>query len=263
MGIRPGAVYGLLRELRIAAGEEGPLVVDGPAALAEALRRELSRGAVPGAVRGGSPEGADAFVCVLAGPVTGEDEERLKLARRKGVPTVAVLAGSGLEPRVPHVLASAVVRIPAGSGFPVDEIARVVANRLGERGTSLAARVPVLRHAVCEELIETFSRRSGLIGAAVFIQGADFPVITLAQMRMVLRIAAAHGVEVNQQRLPEILAVLGSGYALRGLARRLLGTVPVAGFAVRATVAYGGTRALGQAAVRYFAPAAERSATAF
>jgi uncharacterized protein (DUF697 family) len=258
MGIRPGAVYGLLRELRIAAEEEGPLVVEGPPALAEALRRELSRGAAPGAVRGGSPEGAEAFVCVLAGQVTEQEEERLKLAHRKRVPTVAVLAGPGLEPRVPYVLASDVVRIPAGSGFPVDEIARVAANRLGERGTSLAARVPVLRQAVCEELIETFSRRSAIIGAAVFIPGADFPVITLAQMRMVLRIAAAHGVKVDQQRLPEILGVLAGGYAFRGLARRLLGVVPVAGFAVRAAVAYAGTRALGEAAVRYFAAAAKR-----
>ena len=255
LGIRPGAVYGLLRELRIAAEDEGPLVVEGPPALAEALRRELSRGAAPGAVRGGSPEGADAFVCVLAGQVTEQEEERLKLAHRKGVPTVAVLAGPGLAPRVPYVLASDVVRVPAGSGFPVDEIARVVANRLGERGTSLAARVPALRQAVCEELIETFSRRTAIIGAAVFVPGADFPVITLAQMRMVLRIAAAHGVKVDQQRLPEILGVLAGGYAFRGLARRLLGVVPVAGFAVCAAVAYAGTRALGEAAVRYFAAA--------
>ena len=258
MALHPGAIYGLLKELRVAAEEEGPLVVEGPAALADALRRELGRGAAPGAVRGGSPEEGDAFVFVLAGPVGGEDEERLKLAHRKGVPTVAVLAGPGLEPRVPYVLASDVVTVPAGSGFPVDEIARVVANRLGERGTSLAERVPVLRRAVCDELIETFSRRAAVVGAAVFVPGADFPVITLAQMRMVLRIAAAHGVEVDRQRLPEILAVLGGGYAFRGLARRLLGAVPVAGFAVRAAVAYGGTRALGEAAVRYFAAAAER-----
>lgn len=259
MGVRPGAVYGLLKELRVAAAEKGPLVVEGPAALAEALRRELGRGAAPGAVRGGSPEGGDAFVCVLAGPVTGADEERLRLARRKRVPAVAVLAGPGLDRRVPYVLASDVVTVPAGSGFPLEEIARVLANRLGERGTSLAARVPTLRPAVCEQLIETFSRRNGVVGAAVFIPGADFPVITLAQMRMVLRIAAAHGVDVDQQRLPEILAVLGSGYAFRGFARRALGAVPVAGWAVRAAVAYTGTRALGEAAVRYFAAVGGRS----
>lgn len=252
MGVRPAAVFGLLREIRRAAEKEGPLVVEGPEALAGALRRELERGARPGAVRGGRPDGADAFVCVLAGATTAEDEERLKLARRRGVPAIAVLAGPGLEPRVPYVLASDVVTVPAASGFPVDEIARALARRLGDDGTSLAARLPVLRRAVCEQLVESSARRNGLVGAAVFVPGADFPVITLAQMRMVLRIAAAHGVEIDQQRLPELLAVLGSGYAFRGLARRLLGYVPIAGWTVRAGVAYTGTRAVGEAAVRYF-----------
>ncbi|MEX0675352.1 MAG: hypothetical protein WD067_11300, partial [Gaiellaceae bacterium] len=69
MGLHPGAVWGLLKELRVSAGEEGPLVVAGPPALADALRRELGRDAQPGAVRGGSPEGAQAFVLVVAGAV--------------------------------------------------------------------------------------------------------------------------------------------------------------------------------------------------
>ena len=83
-------------------------------------------------------------------------------------------------------------------------------------------------------------------------------MITLAQLRMVLRLAEAHGVEVGRERLPEILGVIGSGYAFRGLARNALRYVPVAGFAVRAGVAYAGTRAMGEAAVRYFAAAADR-----
>jgi uncharacterized protein (DUF697 family) len=236
----------------VAAAADGSLVVEGAPALAETLRRELARGARPGAVRGGSAEGADALVYVLAAAPTAEDEERLKQARRKRVPVVAVLAGPELDPRVPYVFATDVVRVPAGTGFPIEEIARAVAHRLGEEGTALAARAPVLRRAICEELVETFSRRNGLLGAAVFIPGADFPVITLGQLRMVLRIAAAHGVDVDKQRVPEVLAVIGSGYAFRGLARRALGAVPVMGWAVRAVVAYTGTRALGEAAIRYF-----------
>jgi uncharacterized protein (DUF697 family) len=187
-----------------------------------------------------------------------EQEELLKLAHREGVPAVAVLAGPGLDPRVPYVLATDVVAVPAAAGFPVEEIAKALAARLAERGASLAARVPMLRDAVCEQLIESFSRRAALVGAAVFVPGADFPVITLAQLRMVLRIAQAHGVEVGRERLPEILGVVGAGYAFRGVARNALRYVPVAGFAVRAGIAYTGTRAVGEAAVRYFAAAADR-----
>ena len=48
----------------------------------------------------------------------------------------------------PYVLAEDIVRVPPGQGFPVDAIARAVARRLGEDGTALAAKLPVLRPAV-------------------------------------------------------------------------------------------------------------------
>ena len=44
----------------------------------------------------------------------------------------------------------------------------------------------------------------------------------------------------------------------RTVARQLLGAVPVAGWAVKGAVAYGGTRGVGEAAQRYFAALAER-----
>lgn len=242
-----------MRELRTAAKDDRPLVVAGAPALADVLRRELGAGGKPGWVRSGPPEVGAALVYVLAAPPSADDERVLAEAAKARVPTVAVLAGPELEPRVPHVLATDVVRVPAGSGFPVDEIARAVAHRLAESATSLAAALPLLRAAVCAELIESFSRKAGLVGAAVFVPGADMPVLTIAQLRMVLRIAAAHGVEVGQERLPEVLAVIGSGFAFRTLARQALGAVPVAGWAVKGAIAYAGTRAVGEAAVRYFA----------
>ena len=245
-------VLGLLRELRAAAQEDKPLVVAGAPALAEALRKELGAGGRPGSVRGGSPKGAAALVYVLAGEPTDEDRRVLREASRSGVPVVAVLAGPELDPRVPYVLATDVVRVPAGSGFPVDEIARLLARRVGEASTSLADALPALRPAVCEELIERFSRRNALIGAAVFLPGTDFPVLTMNQLRLVLRLAAAHGVEVDQQRAPEILAVIGSGLAFRTIGRQATGLVPFAGWAAKGGIAYAGTRVLGEAARRYF-----------
>jgi uncharacterized protein (DUF697 family) len=106
---------------------------------------------------------------------------------------------------------------------------------------------------VCEELIDDFSRKNGILGVAIFVPGADLPVLTLNQLRLVLRIAAAHGVEIDQQRLPEVLGTIAAGYGFRAVARQALGALPVAGWAVKGAVAYAGTRALGEAAVRYFA----------
>jgi uncharacterized protein (DUF697 family) len=259
MRLHPGIVFGLLKELRTATEDDRPLVVAGAPALADVLRKELSAGGKAGWVRGGPVEEAAALVYVLAGPPTEEDERVLGQAAKARVAIVAVLAGPELEPRVPHVLATDVVRVPAGTGFPVDEIAKAVAHRLGESATSLAAALPVLRQAVCEELIERFSRKAGLLGAAVFLPGADLPALTILQARMVLRIAAAHDVEVGQERVTELMAVLAGGLVFRAIARQAVGIVPFAGWAIKGTIAYAGTRALGEAAVRYFAA---RGATA-
>ena len=162
------------------------------------------------------------------------------------MPVVVVQTGTE-DFDVPYVLATDVVKCPPGAGFPVEEIAAAVAARLGEAGTGLAARVPVLREPLCQELIESFSRKNGILAVAIFVPGADFPVLTLNQIRLVLRIGAAHGVEIDQQRLPEVLATIGAGFGFRTVARQLLAAIPVAGWAVKGGIAYGGTRALGEA----------------
>jgi uncharacterized protein (DUF697 family) len=253
--LSPAAVLGLVQELRSSAVEERPLVVEGAKELATVLQRELARGGVAEAVRGHGPiEDAAALVYVLAGRPDDEDRRVLRAAEKARIPTVCVITGPGGAdaPDPPYVLAENVVRIGSGTGFPVDEIARALARSLGERSTALAARLPVLRRAVCEELIRRFSRQNAVIGALAFIPGADLPVLTLNQLRLVLRIADAHGFEIEAERVPELLGVIGSGLGFRTLAREAVGAIPVAGWAVKGAVAYGGTRALGEAALRYF-----------
>jgi uncharacterized protein (DUF697 family) len=253
--LTPWVVVGLVKELRVAAEDTRPIQVSG--ALASQLEKELARGGAPGAVRsGGRVEDAAVLVRVLGGAPTEEDERELRAAKRAKVPVVAVQTGTEVFD-VPYVLATDVVVCRPGEGFPVEEIAAAVAARLGENGTSLAARLPVLREPVCEGLIERFSRQNGIIGVAVFLPGADFAVLTLNQIRLVLRLAAAHGVEVDQSRVPEVLATIGVGFGLRALARQLLGAVPIAGWVVKGGIAYAGTRALGEAAHRYFHTVAE------
>ncbi len=234
--------------------DDRPLLVTG--ALADVLEKDLARGGSPGAVTSrGSVEHASALVRVLAGKPTAEDEQALRDANRARVPVVAVQTGTETFD-VPYVLATDVVACPPGSGFPVEAIARVLAARLGENATPLAARLPVLRDPVCDALIESFSRKNGVLGAAIFVPGADFPVLTLNQVRLVLRLASAHGIEVDQHRLPEVLGTVMTGFGLRTVARQLLGTVPIAGWALKGGIAYAGTRAVGEAARRYFAASA-------
>jgi len=236
--VRIGVVRGLLKEVSTTAKDTRPIGVGG--VLADVLRRELIRGGSADAVRVGPPEGAAVY---------DGDEDALNRAHRARVPIVAVAEGGG---PVPYVLATDVVPLQPGRGFPIDAIARAIARKLGEEGTALAARLPVLRGPLCEQLIASFARKNAIVAAAVWIPGADLPVLTLNQVRLVLRIAAAHGEEIDRERLPEIVAALGAGVGLRALARELLDLVPVAGWAVKGAVAYAGTRALGEAAVQWF-----------
>jgi uncharacterized protein (DUF697 family) len=255
--LSPFAVWGVFKDLRSAAEDTRPLVVSGP--LAEQLAKELSHGGAPGAVRvGGRVEDAAVLVRILAGAPGEDDERELRAASLVGVPVVAVQTGTETFD-VPYVLATDVVTCAPGAGFPVDEIARVIARRLDDDAIGPAARLPVLRRPVCEALIERFSRQNGVIGVVVFIPGADFPVLTLNQIRLVLRLAAAHGVQLDQSRLPEVLATIGAGLGFRTIARQILGSVPFAGWAVKGGIAYVGTRALGEAAMRYFAQISEQT----
>ena len=59
--LSPFAVWGLEKELRVAAEDTRPLMISGP--LAAQLEKELARGGEPGAVRvGGRPEDAAVLV---------------------------------------------------------------------------------------------------------------------------------------------------------------------------------------------------------
>ena len=240
----PLSVIGVVRELRRRGGDPRPLSVAGARELVSILARELRADGEASAVVENALENVSVLVWVGA-----PDAEQLHTADRAGVPIVAVTDADA----VPYVLATDVVRIPPGQGFPVDEIAQAIAGKLGEDGTALAARLPVVRAAVCDRLIATFSKRNAVIAGAVFVPGVDMPILTLNQIRLVLRIAVAHGEPIDNQRALELAGIVGVGFGLRAVARELLDLVPVAGWALKASVAYAGTRAVGEAAVRYFA----------
>jgi uncharacterized protein (DUF697 family) len=234
----------VVREVRAGAGGSRPLVVGGARGLAFGLAKELRAGGEAAAVlEHGAADQAAALIWIGAA-----EEDVLRTASRAGVPIVGITEGESL----PYVLDTELVRLRPGRGFPVDQIARVLARVLGTDGAALAARLPVLREAVVDELIRRSARKNALVAAAVFVPGVDMPVLTLNQVRLVLRIAIAYGYEVDQTRLPDVLAVVGAGFGLRSVARELLDLVPGAGWAAKGAVAYAGTRAVGEAARRRF-----------
>ncbi len=251
--LAPAAVFDVVRELRSSTTKAKPIVLGGARSLVDALRRELLRDGDPSAIREaslGALDGAAALVYVLAGEPTEEDERALRSADMANVPIV-VLGPDPTTP-VPYVLATDILPLPPGEGFPLEDLGRLLGAKADDTAPALAARLPALRRGIAESLVAKVSRQNGLIGAAVFIPGVDFPVLTLNQLRLVMKLATAYGQQLDAQRLPEVLGVVGTGLGLRAIARGALGVVPVGGWAVKGGVAYTGTRALGEAAIRYF-----------
>lgn len=260
--LHPAAVYGVVKELKAAAEDFQPLVVAGAAEPAREVLAALTAGGDASALRDLSGrevtkydlQGAAVLLYVVAGgAATPEDESVLKLADRNDVPVVCVLAAADARPfDVPYVPATSVVIASPGRDVPLERIAEVVASVAEENGYALAARLPALRPAVVEAIVRRFSRQNGVLGVAIFVPGPAFPVLTLNQLRMVFRIAAAYGQEIDRERVPEVLAIIGAGLGFRTIAREALGFVPGLGWAVKGGVAYAGTKALGKAAVAYF-----------
>lgn len=141
----------------------------------------------------------------------------------------------------------------------VDRIGQVI-RTLGEwivrvfvdKRIAFAAAYTFVRRPLALECVHTTSLQNAGIGALFIIPGADMPLMTLNQMKMVLQIAAAFGQEVTMQRWRELAAVVGGGFALRSVARQVVPLVPVAGFALRAGIGAAGTEAIGRAAIAYF-----------
>jgi uncharacterized protein (DUF697 family) len=115
----------------------------------------------------------------------------------------------------------------------------------------LAKGYPLFRRAVCEELIRKNARQNAVVGALP-IPGADMPVMTANQARMVLNIAAAHDEELSLDRARELLGVLAAGFGLRALARQVVKLIPLGGWAAAAAIGYAGTVAMGRATMLYF-----------
>jgi uncharacterized protein (DUF697 family) len=260
--VKPLVVYNLVKEIRTAVEDFRPLLVAGASATARKVVEALVAGGDEQAVRNlsdGSPtaydiEGAEVLLYVIEGDsATPEDERILRLADRHDVGIVCLLATATADPPdVPYVLATDVIVLRPGQELPLERLVERVADRLGEKSYVLAAKLPVIRNAVCEEIVRGFARTNGILGAAIFVPGADLPVLTLNQIRMVLRLAAAYGEQIDRERAVELLAVVGAGLGFRAVARQALILVPGPGWAIKGGVAYAATRTLGQAAIAYF-----------
>jgi uncharacterized protein (DUF697 family) len=251
------ATPGLAGEVRGMADSALPLLVSGAPTGAVELRLRLTEGGDPSLVRQvgildlerEQPGESAALLYVIRDEPAPADEHALRSADHRGLPIICVVLSDHQGSRVlPYVLATDVLRTPALDAAAVDWIARRLVARAPEAAWALAVRLPAIREPVKQALARHFSQRNALAAATTLAPGQGFPLLTLNQIRMTLRIAAASGMEPRKAQALAVGAALGGGLALRAVSRRLSAALPLPSFAVRAAVAYAGTRAMGLAA---------------
>ena len=251
LGIGPRDVLALTRDAQHGDVVARPLLVTG--VLAEQLAAALAAGGDRGlVVTSGDPAQAAAVVRVVAGAATPDDEAHLRAATRALVPVVAVQTGISAV-RLPYVLATDVIEVPPGQGFPTEEITEALAAALGHDGAPLAARLPVLRAAVERRRVIDGAVAAGALAALTRDGGPHLPALALAQARMVSELAVVEGVPAPRDTraaaesvAPGLAAAVVTGLVARTVVRRL----PVRGRLVDGAVAALATAALAALAGR-------------
>ncbi len=133
-----------------------------------------------------------------------------------------------------------------------DEIGSWIVKAQPEKRLAFSIAYPFVKRPLSLEAVYSTSAQNAGIGLVFFLPGADLPLMVINQAKMVLQIAAAYGHTLSVDRIKELAAVLGSAFVFRTVARLTAGLVPGLGWAIKTAIAYGGTAAIGNAAVKYF-----------
>lgn len=204
----------------------------------------------------------DAVVAIMGSGRTGI-KDTLSEARDRAMPALAVGVADSL-----HEVAEAAGHPYADCVFGEDAASALYAaadwfvDHVSGKRLALAHNFDFIRSAVAAEAVKMTAFQNALIGTVVIIPGADMPLMTLNQGKMLLQIAAAYGQPLGADRVKELAAVVGGGFALRAVARQLLVVIPGFGWAIKGAIGYGGTIAMGKAAIAYFEQGADLSEVA-
>ena len=137
-----------------------------------------------------------------------------------------------------------------------EELARAIGKWIvrvsPDKRLAFSIAYPFVRRPLSEEAVFATAAQNAGVGLVVFVPGADMPIMTINQAKMILQIAAAYGQPLGADRIKELAVTLGSAFVFRTVARQAVGLVPALGWAIKATVGYAGTVAIGNTAIDYF-----------
>jgi len=165
---------------------------------------------------------------------------------------VCVLAESAVE--VPFIEESTpMLGVVAATDktYLLETLARWILDRT-DKETAFAANFAFMRIAAANRIITSCALTNMATGALVFLPGADYPVMALAQVGMLFELAAVFGRGIKPERGYEVAGVLAGGLVIRAVTRALVKQTPHIGFAVKALTAAAGTYGMGRALVSLY-----------
>jgi uncharacterized protein (DUF697 family) len=219
------------------------------------------------------PRHAD--VAVIVTREDGDNAAELALLRefeQAQLPTlVCLIAAPAAPPPMRHrwlPASTVVIRAPEGAIDDAEAVRQTVNGVRGLKAVdelALARHLPAFRESVSRSLIDdtaianaVYSFGTGIVEtnpvADIPLNVADIVVLTKNQALMAYKIALAMGLTADfKQVMPQLAAVVGSGFLLRQMARGLVGLIPAWGVAPKVGIAFAGTYATGEVIYRWCA----------
>jgi uncharacterized protein (DUF697 family) len=218
---------------------------------------------------------SDVVVIITRDDDGNTNSAELALLRQLEKETVSVIVcflSEGDDPRPLRTqwLPAVAIDVPLRSNtldetIAIQRIVKAVRAQKAIDDLSLARHLPAFRDAVSKALIDevAFSNAAYSLGTGVFevnpITGlplniADMVILTKNQALLAYKIALAMGMNADfRSVMPQLAAVVGSGFVFRQLARGLIGLVPGFGLLPKIGIAFAGTYATGEAIRRWCA----------
>jgi uncharacterized protein (DUF697 family) len=188
-----------------------------------------------------------------------------------GLPTILVIRADSTRP-IPQTVDTylpdaAIVHLGDFDGDQRrEQLATEILARLPSQfHLSAARRLPGLRDTLSRQLLQavSFTNASYALASALPEQvpilnlpfaAADIVILTKNQAMLVYKLALLHGAPPDfQERMVEVLPVIGGAYVWRQLARTLVGLIPFWGVVPKVAIAYAGTYTTGHLALAWFA----------
>lgn len=131
-------------------------------------------------------------------------------------------------------------------GHLTEQLARWINERTSKQA-AFAATFAFMRPVVSRDIIQQAAVTNLATALLFFMPGADFPLMTLTELDMMLKLAGSHGYGLQRDRLYEAAAVVLASIALKGAASLAGRSLPRLRLPLRLAIAGLGTYGMGRA----------------